>query len=55
MRRDKKRNQPPRGSSPGGRFHPSIANGRCFGEWTYSIYLDELASYARRYAQEHPV
>lgn len=40
---------------PGGRFYPSIANGRCFRPWNNEIYLDELASYGRRYAQEHPV
>ena len=40
---------------PGGPFFPSIANGRCFRPWNNEIYLDELASYGRRYAQEHPI
>ena len=37
---------------PGGPFFPSIANGRCFREWNNQIYLDELASYGRIYAQK---
>jgi hypothetical protein len=40
---------------PAGRFFPSIANGCCFRKWNNEIYLDELASYGRRYALEHPV
>ena len=40
---------------PGGRFYPSIANGICFREWNNEIFLDELTSYGRRYAQEHPI
>lgn len=40
---------------PGGRFFPSIANGCCFRKWNNDIYLDELASYGREYAQKHPV
>lgn len=40
---------------PGGPFFPSIANGCCFRKWNNDIYLDELASYGRRYAQEHPI
>ncbi len=40
---------------PGGPFFPSIANGCCFRKWNNDIYLDELASYGRRYAQEHKI
>ena len=40
---------------PGGRFYPSIANGCCFRKWNNDIYLDELASYGRKYAQEHKI
>lgn len=40
---------------PGGRFYPAIANGRCFIGRNNEIYLDELASYGRQYAKEHPV
>lgn len=40
---------------PGGRFYPSIANGCCFIKRNNEIYLDELASYGRRYAAEHPI
>ena len=40
---------------PGGRFYPSIANGCCFRKWNNDIYLDELASYGRKYAQEHQI
>ena len=40
---------------PGGRFYPSIPNGICFREWNNSIVMDELHSYGRKYAQEHPV
>ncbi|MFZ7120138.1 MAG: uroporphyrinogen decarboxylase family protein [Eubacteriaceae bacterium] len=38
---------------PAGRFFPSIPNGVCFREWNNSIVMDELASYGRKYAQEH--
>ena len=37
---------------PGGPFFPSIANGCCFREWNNSIYLDELESYGKIYAQK---
>ena len=37
---------------PGGPFFPSIANGCCFREWNNSIYLDELESYGKVYAQK---
>lgn len=37
---------------PGGPFFPDIANGRCFRKWNNDIYLDELASYGRIYAQK---
>lgn len=40
---------------PGGRFYPSIANGCCFRKWNNEIYLDELASYGKKYAREHKV
>ena len=40
---------------PAGRFYPSIANGCCFRKWNNDIYLDELASYGRKYAQEHKI
>ena len=40
---------------PGGPFFPSIANGCCFRKWNNDIYLDELASYGRKYAQEHKI
>ena len=40
---------------PAGRFYPSIANGICFRQWNNEIFLDELTSYGRRYAQEHPI
>lgn len=40
---------------PGGRFYPSIPNGICFLEWNNSIVMDELASYGRQYALEHPI
>ena len=40
---------------PAGRFYPSIANGCCFRKWNNDIYLDELASYGRKYAQEHRI
>jgi hypothetical protein len=40
---------------PAGRFFPSIANGCCFRKWNNDIYLDELASYGRKYALEHPI
>ena len=38
---------------PGGRFYPSIANGRCFRDWNNDIYLDELESYGKIYASKH--
>ena len=40
---------------PAGRFYSSIANGICFRQWNNEIFLDELTSYGRRYAQEHPI
>jgi len=40
---------------PGGRFYPSIANGRCFRKWNNDIYLDEMAKYGREYAKTHPL
>lgn len=40
---------------PGAPFFPSIANGCCFRKWNNDIYLDELASYGRAYAQAHPI
>ncbi|MDO4261216.1 MAG: uroporphyrinogen decarboxylase family protein [Eubacteriales bacterium] len=40
---------------PGGRFYPSIPNGVCFREWNNSIVMDELASYGRKFAEEHPI
>jgi hypothetical protein len=40
---------------PAGRFYPSIPNGCCFRQWNHAIYLDELAVYGRRWAQEHPI
>ena len=40
---------------PGGPFFPSIANGCCFRKWNNDIYLDELASYGRKYAQEQKI
>jgi hypothetical protein len=38
-----------------GRFYPGIANGVCYREWNNNIVMDELASYGRQYAQEHPI
>lgn len=40
---------------PGGRFYPSIPNGVCYREWNNSIVMDELATYGRKYAKQHPV
>jgi hypothetical protein len=40
---------------PAGRFYPSIPNGCCFRKWNNDIYLDELAVYGRRWAQDHPI
>ena len=40
---------------PGGKFFPSIPNGRCFREWNDSIYMDEMEKYGRQWALEHPV
>ncbi len=40
---------------PGGRFYPSIPNGCCFRKWNNDIYMDELESYGRKWAREHPV
>ncbi|UWG96661.1 methyltransferase [Dehalobacter sp. DCM] len=40
---------------PAGRFYPSIPNGVCFREWNNQIVMDELASYGKKYAQEHPI
>ena len=40
---------------PVGRFYPSIANGCCYRKWNNDIYLDELASYGRKWAQEHKI
>lgn len=40
---------------PAGRFYPSIPNGICFRSWNNSIVMDELASYGRKFAQEHPI
>ncbi len=40
---------------PAGRFYPSIPNGICFREWNNGIVMDELASYGRQFAQEHPI
>ncbi|MBN2038908.1 MAG: methyltransferase [Spirochaetes bacterium] len=40
---------------PGGRFYPSIPNGICFLDWNNNIAMDELSTYGRKYAQEHPV
>ena len=40
---------------PAGRFYPSIPNGVCFRPWNNSIVMDELASYGRKFAQEHPI
>ena len=40
---------------PGGKFFPSIPYGQCFLEWNNSIYRDELETYGRQWALEHPV
>lgn len=40
---------------PAGRFYPSIPNGICFRSWNNSIVMDELASYGRKFAQDHPI
>lgn len=40
---------------PAGRFYPAIPNSRCFRQWNHEIYLDELTSYGRKWAQMHPV
>lgn len=40
---------------PGGRFFPSIPNGVCFLERNNRIAMDELRTYGRRYALEHPI
>lgn len=40
---------------PGGRFYPGIPNGICFREWNNSIFMDELHTYGRQFALEHPV
>ncbi|WKY44588.1 uroporphyrinogen decarboxylase family protein [Eubacteriaceae bacterium ES2] len=40
---------------PGGRFYPSIPNGVCFNEWNNNIFMDELISYGREYAEKHPI
>jgi len=40
---------------PGGKFFPSIPNGRCFREWNNSIYRDELEKYGRQWALDNPV
>ena len=40
---------------PGGKFFPSIPNGRCFREWNNSICMDELEKYGRQWALDHPI
>ena len=40
---------------PGGRFFPSIPNGKCYLDRNNSIYRDELESYGRQWAIEHPI
>jgi len=40
---------------PSGRFYPSIPNGVCFREWNQKIYRDELTTYGRTWAAEHPI
>ena len=40
---------------PGGKFFPSIPNGRCFREWNNNIYRDELEKYGRQWATENPI
>jgi hypothetical protein len=40
---------------PGGRFFPSIPNGRCFRDRNNDIYRDELEKYGRQWALEHPI
>jgi hypothetical protein len=40
---------------PAGRFFPSIPNGVLFDEARNAIYRDELASYGRKWAEEHPI
>ena len=40
---------------PGGRFFPSIPNGVCFIPHNNEVYRNELETYGRIYAQEHPI
>ena len=40
---------------PAGRFYPSIPNAVCYREWNNSIVMDELESYGRKFAEEHPI
>ncbi|MFA0814979.1 MAG: uroporphyrinogen decarboxylase family protein [Anaerofustis sp.] len=40
---------------PAGRFYPSIPNGKCFREWNNNIVTDELESYGKQFAKEHPI
>ncbi len=40
---------------PAGRFYPSIPNGCCFRKWNNDICMDELQSYGRKWAEEHPI
>ncbi|WP_139652505.1 uroporphyrinogen decarboxylase family protein [Raoultibacter phocaeensis] len=40
---------------PAGRFFPGKPSGRCFIERNNAIFLDELDSYGRIWAREHPV
>ena len=40
---------------PAGKFFPSIPNGRCFREWNNNIYLDELKTYGKKWAQANPI
>lgn len=39
---------------PAGRFFPSIPNGQCYLERNNAIAMDELKSYGRQWALEHP-
>ena len=40
---------------PAGRFFPSIPTSACYIERNNEIYLDELHTYGRKWAEEHPV
>ncbi|MCL2339286.1 MAG: methyltransferase [Actinomycetia bacterium] len=40
---------------PGGRFFPGIPNGFLYTPGLMDVYLEEMASYGRKWAEEHPI